>query len=198
VTFEITRGAFVVRTASALAVGGGALGALAGAARAATLPDNDLAYLRVAIASELLAIDFYTNAIAAKQLSGSAAGNLVRALANEKAHYDALAQALQSAGQTPAVAGDIDFTYPKGSFDSRGAIVKLGYGLENIFVGVALGAVGGLQTPAVRLPVAQIAANEAQHLSNFALLTGHGAIGGPFPPSLSIDEATAALSAFES
>jgi hypothetical protein len=198
VTFELTRGAFVVRTASALAVGGGALGALAGAARADTLPDNDLAYLRVAIASELLAIDFYTNAVATKQFSGGVAGNLERALANEKAHYAALAKAFEAAGQTPAVADDIDFAYPKGSFDSRGGIAKLGYRLEGVFLGIALGAVGGLETAALRLPVAQIAASEARHLSSFSVLTGHGAIGGPFPPSLSIDQATAALNAFES
>jgi Ferritin-like domain len=183
-----------VGAATALAFGG----AFAGTARADTLPDADLAQLRVLIASELLAVDFYTKAVASKQFAGSVAATLRRSLVHERAHYTALAQVLSAAGQVAAVADDIDFAYPKRAFDSRGSIARLGVRLETVFVGVALGAAAGLQTASVRLPVAQIAASEAQHLASFSILTGRGPIGAAFPAALSIDQATSALDAFES
>jgi hypothetical protein len=198
---EFTRAAVLRRgalTASVIAVGSGGLGALAGTARADTLPDNDLAHVRMVIASELLAIDFYTNAIATKQFSGRDLANLRTAMADEKAHYTALAQVLTNAGQVPATADDIDFTYPKNAFASRGSTARLGMGLEAIFVGSTLGASAGLQADSLRLPMAQIAASESRHLSAFSVLTGRSPVGVPFPPALSLDQATAALDPFES
>jgi demethoxyubiquinone hydroxylase (CLK1/Coq7/Cat5 family) len=195
---EVSRRAFLFRgaaTAGAIALGGAGLPA---AARADTLPDNDLAYLRLAIASELLAVDFYTHAVAAKKYMPTAAATLRKALADERAHYAALAKVLRAAGQTPATAADIDFTYPKGSFLSRGSIARLGIRLEGISVGVALGAAAGLQSEALRLQVAQIAASESRHLATFAVLTGRSPVGPAFPAALSLDRATSALAAFES
>jgi rubrerythrin len=198
---ELTREAFLfrgARAAVAVAAGGTALGGLAASARADTLPDNDLAYLRLVIASELLAIDFYTRAVAAKKYRASVAAVLRKSLADEKAHYSALAKALSAAGQTPATAADIDFTYPRGSFVSRSSIARLGVRLEGIFVGVSLGAAAGLQTEALRLQVAQIAASESRHLATFAVLTGRSPVGPAFPAALPLDRATSVLSAFES
>jgi demethoxyubiquinone hydroxylase (CLK1/Coq7/Cat5 family) len=179
-------------------VGGSALGAVVPSARADTVPDNDLAYLRLVIASELLAVDFYTRAVGAKKYKAGMAATLRKAMTDEKAHYTALTTALTSAGQTPATAADIDFAYPRGSFVSRGSIARLGVRLEQIFVGVALGAAAGLQTEALRLQVAQIAASESRHLATFAVLTGRSPVGPAFPAALSLDRATSALAAFES
>lgn len=198
---EFTRGALLshgARAAGALAVGGAGLGGLVPSARADTLPDNDLAYLRLVIASELLAIDFYTTLLAAKKCKAGAAAGLRKALGDERAHYGALARALTAAGQNPATAADIDFAYPRGSFASRGSIARLGTRLEQMFVGVALGATAGLQTEALRLQVAQIAASESRHLATFAVLTGRSPVGPAFPAALSLDRATSALAAFES
>jgi Ferritin-like domain len=197
---ELTRGALISRganAAGALAVCSSALGGLVPSAGADTLPDNDLAYLRLVIASELLAIDFYSRAIAARKYRGAVA-TLRKAQANERAHYVALAKALIAAGQSPASAADIDFAYPRGSFASRNSIARLGVRLEQMFVGVALGASAGLQTEALRLQVAQIAASESRHLATFAVLTGRSPIGPAFPAALSLDRATNALSDYES
>jgi Ferritin-like domain len=197
---RLTRGVLLsrgVKAAGVLAVGGTAFGGLVPGAQAETLPDNDLAYLRLLIASELLAIDFYTRAVASRKYRGSTPP-LRKALADEKAHYTALAKGLTAAGQTATTAADIDFTYPKGSFVSRGSIARLGVRLEGIFVGVALGAAAGLQTEALRLQVAQIAASESRHLATFAVLIGRSPVGPAFPTALSLDRATSALSVFES
>jgi rubrerythrin len=198
---EFTRGALLsrgARVAGAFAVGGTALGALVPSARADTLPDNDLAYLRLVIASELLAIDFYSRALASRKYRANAAAMLRKALTDERVHYSALARALTAAGQIPATAADIDFTYPRGSFVSRASIARLGTRLEQIFVGVALGSAAGLQTEALRLQVAQIAASESRHVASFAVLTGRSPVGPAFPAALSLDRATTALAAFES
>src|ERR1700751_4792841 len=114
------------------AVGGGALlvsasgmAGLAGRLSAAAPPDGDLAYLRLLIAAELLAIDFQTHALASHKLRHDGAAALIKKMrTDENAHYTKLAAELTAAGQTPATSADIDFTYPKGSFRTRASIVK--------------------------------------------------------------------------
>ena len=74
------------------AVGGGALiasasglGALAPAAFADTVPAGDLAYLRLLIAAELLAVDFYGEAVARRILVQQYAARASRIAADEAA-----------------------------------------------------------------------------------------------------------------
>jgi len=187
------------------AVGGGALvlsasglGALSGAASAATLPDGDLAYLRLLVAAELLAADFQGQALRSGKLSRSRGALVRRMAADEKVHYSGLAELLSNAGQVPATAADIDFSYPKGSFESARAIMKLAARIEALTLGAYLGAVENVQTPDIRLPIGQIVANEAQHVGALAGAAGRPVIGKAFAPALQIDTASAALSAFES
>ncbi len=179
------------------------LGGLAGehvtdTAAADTIPDGDLAYARLLVGAELLASDFYARAIHSKRLGGEVLGDLRRARANEQEHYRDVSDILSSAGQTPAVAADFEFSYPKGAFSSRKSIATLGVTLETTILGAYLGAVAGLQTDALKEPVARIAANEAQHLSVFRRLSGFGPIGASFPRALTVDEASNALDAFTS
>ena len=145
-------------------------------------PDSDLAYARLLIATELLADDFYSHAIAA-----GAPGALHEARANERAHYKALATLMSEAGQAPAQAGDIDFSYPAGSFAHAGSIRKLGAALETMQVGAYLGAADALVSEPLRAIVARIAANEAQHLTIFEPFQSS------FPSSLTIQQASDAL-----
>ena len=68
-----------------------------------------------------------------------------RRSSNEKEHYQSVAAILSGAGLVPLVAADVDFSYPKGSFDTAAAITKLAAQLETTFLGAYLGAAGGLQ-----------------------------------------------------
>jgi rubrerythrin len=187
------------------AVGGGALlvsasglAAFAGTA-AADVPDADLAYLRLLIATELLGIDFQTHALASHKLHTKGAAALIRKLrADENAHYAKLAAVLTAAGQTPATAADIDFAYPKGSFRSESAILKLAGKLERLMAGAYLGAAENLETPQLRLPIGQIAANEAQHVGALEALEGRSVIGKPFAPALQMGSVSDALDEYES
>jgi hypothetical protein len=186
------------------ALGGGAVlsgsvfAALAGRADAATVPDNDLAYLRLLVAAELLAADFQTRALVSGKLSRRSRAVIRKMAADEKAHYSALARLVTGAGQIPATAGDIDFAYPKGSFASESAVVKLAAEIETLVLGAYLGSIENVETGELRLPIGQIAANEAQHASALASLRGRTVIGRAFPASLRIDAASAALDRFES
>ncbi len=183
----LTRGAATVVAASAF-------GGLASRASAA-VPDGDLAYARLLVALELLSLDFYARAIGA---GGGLQLELRRARAAERRHYDVVAAILTNAGQVPATAQDIDFSYPRGSFASRTAICRLGVRLESLSLGAYLGAVGSLQTPLYRDHAARAAASEAQHLSVFAGEVGGRRVGPPLPAPLPLARVSDALDAFTS
>jgi len=75
-------------------------GSLVDAAAADTIPDSDLAYARLLVGAELLALDFYARAIASRRLTAGALGYLKRARVNEREHYDEVSEILSGAGQT--------------------------------------------------------------------------------------------------
>jgi hypothetical protein len=172
--------------------------ATSSAAAVDTPPDADLAYVRLLVGAELLAIDFQVRALAAKRPLRALRSTFSRSLADEKAHYATLAATLRSAGQAPATSGDVDFTYPHGSFASRASVALLGWRIETLLLGAYLGAIASVQTAELRLPIGQIAANEAQHLSALAPAAGKLRIGRPFPPALTMSAVSAKLDAFES
>jgi hypothetical protein len=163
----------------------------------ATVPDGDLAYLRLLIGAELLAADFQTRALASGKLTTAQAALVKKLLADEHAHDAGLAQLVTSSGQTPATADDVDFSYPAGSFDSAGAIAKLALEIETLSLGACLGAVENVQTASLRLPIAQIAGNEAQHVSAVSPWLGRPVIGHAFAPAWPIGAVSDALDAYE-
>ncbi len=181
-----------------LLLGGTGLGALAGPASAAQLPDGDLAYLRLLIGAELLEADFVSQALRSTKL-GSASTSVVRQMAaDEKAHYNALAQLQAAGGQTPATSDDIDFGYPKGSFDTERTLLKLAASIEAVVVAAYMGGIENVQTTQLRLAIGQIAGNEAQHVGALAALAGRPVIGRAFTPSLQIADVSSFLDGFES
>jgi hypothetical protein len=197
----LTRSALLSRGArrgAALVLAGSAFDALAGSAAADPLPDGDLAFARLLVGAELLAIDFYTQAIAAEQFRRVTQKYMAIALENEQAHYQSVSQILSGAGQTPAVATDFNFSYPSGSFGSRGSIASLGRQLETVFLGAYLGAISGLQTIALAAPLARIAASESQHLSLWETELDGRPISAAFPAPIPIDQVSDAMDAFTS
>jgi len=195
----VSRAQFIRRGAVVLGSGTGLAAFTATAATAAAAPpDADLAYLRVLAAGELLKADFETRALASGKLGAASAAVVRRMQTDDRAHYGGLATLLNAAGQPPATADDIDFTYPRGSFGSEGAVTKLAWKLGTLAVGAYLGAVQDVQTRDLRLPLGQIVANEAQQLSALGRLLGRSMIGRAFAPALTIDAVSAALDAYES
>lgn len=185
--------AFSRRTLFVLAGSAGAAAALPSFARAAAPPDEDLAYLRLLVGAELLKADFE-----ARALKTAANATIVRMQTSDAAHYASLSTLLARAGQTAATPGDIDFAYPWRSFDSATSIIALARTLIELTLGGYLGAVENVQTPSLRLPLGQIAANEAQQLSAISLLDGRAVVSHAFAPSLQMEAVSAALGEYES
>jgi hypothetical protein len=191
------RGSLLRRGALALAAGAGTA-AFAERAAADAIPDGDVAYLRLLLGAELLKADFQARALATKQLDTPRRAVLRRSRADDAAHATALTALMNEAGQQPTTGDDIDFSYPAGTFASRGSIMKLAEQLGTMTLGAYLGALENVQVPRLRLPLAQIAANEAQQLSALAPALGRPTIGRAFAAALPIDTVSASLDRYES
>ena len=185
-----------VRGGAVLVAAGGVLGSLAESASADPLPGTDLAYARLLVGAELLASDFYQQAIAASNSSASVMKYLRRAYLNEQEHYQSVAGIISGSLNTPAASGDFDFSYPAGTFDTQASILKFAAALENMVLGTYLGAIGGIQTNTFKTGLAQIAACEAQHCSYFTSMTGGRTFQLSFPPALTIQQASNAFAAY--
>jgi hypothetical protein len=195
-TASMSRGQFFSRGAkggAALLVAGTALGQFVDTASADPLPTGDLAYARLLVGTELLASTFYSQALAASATGRKVTNYMKRAYANEQDHYQSVAGILTGAGFIPASGTDIDFSFPRGTFETEGSIVKFAQQLENMILGTYLGAVGAVQTAPIRIGLAQIAACEAQHAGYFTSVKGGKAFSLAFPPALTIDQASNAL-----
>ena len=178
-----------LRNGAVVAVGAMGASRLVDSAGSATGPiaELDLAVARLAVATEILAAEFYTEAIASKQFAGNDLKYLKRALFNEQEHLAAVSEILTGARQTAATADDFTITFPKGTFDSRSSIAKQGTVLEAGFLGAYLGAVDELTAPDLKTTAARIAASEARHLGVFQ------PAGVSFPLPLDLATASAFL-----
>ena len=83
-----------VAGSGALLLSGSAASVFATAARAATIPDSDVASLRLLVGAELLAADFQTQALASGKLTRTRASAVKQMLADERAHYNSLSSGL--------------------------------------------------------------------------------------------------------
>jgi len=196
VTASLTRAQLLSRSAksgAALLMAGSAFTSFAESASADPLPVLDLAYARLLVGAELLASDFYSQAIAASVTTGSMTKYLRKAYLNEQEHYQSVAGIVSGSLNTPAVSGDINFSYPDGTFETPASIVAFAAKLEGIVLGAYLGAIGGIQTNSFKIGLAEIAACEAQHSSYFTTQMGGKAFSLSFLPALTIDQASNAL-----
>jgi rubrerythrin len=167
--------------AGASVAGSVANGAFAARSASGPIADLDLALARLAVAAELLGIEFYTQAIASKEFQGAELNYLKKAQFNEQEHLGAVSEILTGTGQTASTADDFTFTFPKGTFESSASIARFGEALETVFVQSYLGAVSQFAAPDLKVTAARIAANEAQHQSVFADFATGRPVGVSFP-----------------
>jgi hypothetical protein len=191
---NVNRAQFLRRGAAgglALVAGNSALALVRGPAPAfgQTVTDPDIA--KLAATAELLAIDFYTHAIASGKFKGDDLRYLRQARVNEHDHYDALAKVLGSAAPK-----GLKFKYPSGTFSTRLHVARTGVALETAFVGAYLGAVTALSDNGLKGVAAQIAASESQHLSVFSDIASGKPVGASFPKAFTAAQATTAVTPF--
>lgn len=203
---NLSRARFLRRGAQGgliLAVGGAALAAAAcggddDAATTATTSTapagavDDVAIATLAATAELLAIDFYGQAIRQGGFSGPTLAYMRAAQQNEQDHYDALAEVLGAGAPS-----GLTFVYPEGTFASAASISATGAALKEAFVGAYMGAVTALSDNGLKKVAAQIGANEAQHLTTLQSLNAGALVPNPdLPKVLTAAEATAAVEPF--
>lgn len=197
----LDRAAFLTtatRGGALLALSAAGAGLLATSATAASglLADADLALARLAVGAELLALEFYRQAIESGHFKGNELKHLERALFNEQEHLTAVSGILTGAGQTASTADDLTITFPDGTFASRSSIAKLGVALETAFVGAYVGAAAAFAPADLRSAAASIAASEAEHLSVLSGIAVGRAVGISFPAALDLTAASDALAPF--
>ena len=194
-TQSISR-ANLLRRGAVLAVAGGTVGVLADTAFADPISDQDLAYVRLLVTAELLQSNFYSQAVAASVASPEVTKYLKRAYLNEQEHYQSVAGIVTGTGNVPAVASDINFSYPDGTFADEKSILKAAAALETAVVSMYAGAMGGIVTNQFKTGIGQIAACEAQHCSYLQTQTGGHPFWLSFPPSFTIQQASDAMNAY--
>ena len=186
----------LLRSGAAAALAASGAGILARGAAADAPPDADLAFARLLVASDLLAADFYTQALAAKQFGASALKALRHAAFNEQEHYTAVAAFSLRPGRRPPPRTTSTSPYPAKAFADKGSIAKLGVAIEQLQLGAYLGAADAVQSEPLRGIATRIAANEAQHLSLFTGLLDDRVLGVSLPAPLGIGDASNALGAY--
>ena len=176
----LTRAGLLRRGAAAALAASGA-GVLARDAAADVPPDADLAYARLLVAADLLAADFYAQALAANQFGRRREGAAAMRAFNEQEHYAAVAASSRPrARRPPPRTTSTSRTRPRRS-PTEGSIAKLGVAIEQLQLGAYLGAADAVQSQPLRGIASRIAANEAQHLSLFTGLLHDRLFGVSLP-----------------
>jgi Ferritin-like domain len=155
----MTRSAFILRGALAAGAAYGASAAGPYVARAlAQSGGGDIAIVNFALTLEYVEAAFYKAALADAGLRGGLKSLATQIGANEAAHVEALTQAVQQAGASPAKA-------PKTSFPVRNeaSFLRLAATFEETGVSAYNGAMPGLTSPDLLVATGSIVQVEARH-----------------------------------
>lgn len=180
-------------------IGGGAgvfalLGATATPATAAT-SISDLANVRVVCVGKRIAINWLTRWVnTPKALAGSDTTDLLRAIrSQEQGHFSLLAPLLS--GTAPSD-DDYTYTFPAGALRSFELAADFALDLEEMLLGLAIGAASTTDDPGVADLLARVVAGDGQHVSAYSVLAGESAVPNGAPRSLTIEDGGDQLSQF--
>jgi hypothetical protein len=180
-------------------IGGGAgvfalLGATATPALAAT-SISDLANVRVVCVGKRIAINWLTSWVnTPKALDSSDTADLLRAIrSQEQGHYSLLAPLLNG---TAPVDDDYTYAFPAGALKSFESAANFALDLEELLLGIAIGAASTTDDPGVAELLARVVAGDGQHFSAFSVLTDSSAVPDGAPRSLTIEDGGNQLSQF--
>jgi rubrerythrin len=129
-------------------------------AEQSTAASADVAILNQALATEQRSVAAYH--AAAEHLAGLRRRTARRFQAQERAHADALAQAVQALGATPVTARD---RYALPVLSDPDAVLRFAMGIEQIAIAQYLDLIPKLSSQNLRGTFASILTVEAQHLS---------------------------------
>lgn len=136
---------------------------------------NDTDVLKFALFLELLEADFYTKAVASGKLGGAVASLAASVKAHETTHVSALQSAL---GSLAFGASDVSFDFGT-SLTSQATFLATAQTLEETGVAAYLGALGAIQSRALRVTAGSIFTIEARHAAAFRAF--NNSASGPVP-----------------
>jgi len=140
-----------------------------------TAKAGDLAILNFAFLLERLELGFYSQAMAADAAKQYLHGRLHEIVPlirdNEAAHVSALSAAITQFGGTPDTSAR--FRFPREVFISPITFARFAYTLEEIGIGAYLGAIGQIQSDALRAAAASIYGNETRHVALLRNIGGY-------------------------
>ena len=171
-------------------LGGGALPAFAATGEA------DLANARLICAGKRLMISWYTRWLNTPKALGRVAATrelLLDIRAQEQAGYGLLAPLL---GTTAPTDDDFTYTFPAGALRSPATAVRFGLDLENLMLGIGIGAASTTADTAVASSIASVVGSDGMHHSALSALAGGQIVPDALPTGIGVDDASVQLSQF--
>ena len=163
-----------------------------------TAPAGDIDIVNFALTMERLEAAFYAQVLTAHQtrayLSPRALELTQKIAAAEASHVAALEAVLTGAGQ--ALPAAVTYQFPDQVFVSPVTFAWFGYTLEEIGIGAYLGAVGSIESDAIRQAAASIYGSEAQHAALLRSLAGFDYAPRYYEAPLSVEQVTQLISPY--
>jgi hypothetical protein len=170
------------------------LGASAAPALAAA-SISDLANVRIVCVGKRVSINWLTKWVdTPNALDSSDTADLLRAIrSQEQGNYSLLAPLLNG---TAPVDDDYTYTFPAGALESFERAATFALDLEQLLLGIAIGAAATTDDRGVAESLARVVACDGQHLSALSVLTGASVTPDEAPRALSIEDGGNQLSPF--
>ena len=176
--------------------GAGALALLGIAVEpAGAATDVDLSNVRLVCSCKRLEIYWLTqwlNSTTAKP-TGDTRDLLLAIRVQDEGHYKLLAPAL---GATAPIDDDFTFTIPKGALRSDATAAGFALDLEELIVGIGVGAVSTTKDTGLAASLASVLASDAQHAGAFSSLNGAAPNPDGFVAAVNAQDAGDQLSQF--
>jgi hypothetical protein len=192
---EVSRRTLLAR--AAIGTGAGVF-ALLGATATPAFADasiSDLANVRIVCVAKRVAINWLTSWVdTPKAVDSSSTADLIRAMrTQEQGHYGLLAPLLNG---TAPVDDDYTYSFPAGALKSFGRAANFALELEEMLLGIAIGAAAMTDDPAIAELQARVVAGDGQHFSALSVLSGGPPLPNGAPRALSIEDGGNQLSQF--
>lgn len=184
-------------TRAGIGTGAGALGLLGATAAPvqAAASIADLANVRIVCVGKRVSINWLTRWVdTPKALDSTVTADLIRAIrSQEQTHYSLLAPLLNG---TAPVDDDYTYAFPAGALRSFARAASFALDLEEMLLGIAIGAASTTDDPGVAELLARVVAGDGQHFSALSVLTGSSAVPDGAPRALRIEDGGNQLSQF--
>jgi hypothetical protein len=156
---------------------------------------SDLANVRIVCVAKRISINWLTSWVnTPKAVDSKDTADLIRAVrSQEQNHYSLLAPLLNG---TAPVDDDYTYSFPPGALRSFDRASTFALDLEEMLLGIAIGAAATTDDRGVAQTLAQIVASDGQHFSALSVLTGASAVPDSAPRPISIEDGGNQLSQF--